>query len=133
MATYTEHYGLHQWESTDDFLRTDFNTDFQKIDTALGTLAEEVAGKCAFVAGSYVGDGAESRSFDLGFQPSVLFVEYHNGYRGGGNVYGGMAMPGLDVHDGALVVTETGFTVTDDRKYHLLNGGGEGYYYLAFR
>ena len=45
MATYTEHYGLHQWEAADDFLRTDFNTDFQKIDGALGTLAEEVAGK----------------------------------------------------------------------------------------
>ena len=32
MATYTENYQLHQWVPEDDFLRTDFNTDFQKID-----------------------------------------------------------------------------------------------------
>ena len=40
MATYTQHYGLHQWVPEDDFLRTDFNTDFQKIDTALNTVEE---------------------------------------------------------------------------------------------
>ena len=32
----TEHLGLHQWEATDSFLRTDFNEDFQKIDGAVG-------------------------------------------------------------------------------------------------
>ena len=35
MATYTSHYQLHQWEASDSFLRTDFNTDFQKIDAAI--------------------------------------------------------------------------------------------------
>ena len=40
MATYTSHYQLHQWEASDSFLRTDFNTDFQKIDAALGEKAE---------------------------------------------------------------------------------------------
>lgn len=31
----TEHYGLHQWVPEDDFLRTDFNENFEKLDTAL--------------------------------------------------------------------------------------------------
>ena len=35
MATYTPNYGLHQWESSDYFRRTDFNEDFSQIDTAL--------------------------------------------------------------------------------------------------
>ena len=35
MATYTPNYGLHQWVPEDQFLRTDFNEDFQKIDTAI--------------------------------------------------------------------------------------------------
>lgn len=35
MATYTPNYGLHQWVPEDKFLRTDFNEDFSKIDTAL--------------------------------------------------------------------------------------------------
>ena len=45
MADYTEHYQLHQWVPTDDFLRTDFNTDFANIDAALGEKAgvEELA------------------------------------------------------------------------------------------
>lgn len=43
MATYTPNYGLHQWVPEDTFLRTDFNEDFQKIDTALG--GTEVSGR----------------------------------------------------------------------------------------
>ena len=35
MATYTANYGLHQWVPGDNFLRTDFNTDFQKIDAGI--------------------------------------------------------------------------------------------------
>ena len=43
MATYTSNYQLHQWVPGDNFLRTDFNTDFQKIDAALGQKAEKSA------------------------------------------------------------------------------------------
>ena len=35
MANYTQNYQLHQWVPEDNFLRTDFNEDFQKIDTAI--------------------------------------------------------------------------------------------------
>ena len=35
MANYTEHYQLHQWEPSDNFLRTDFNQDFARIDTGM--------------------------------------------------------------------------------------------------
>lgn len=42
MADYTEHYQLHQWVPEDDFLRTDFNTDFAKIDAALAGLAADL-------------------------------------------------------------------------------------------
>lgn len=40
MATYTANYGLHQWVPEDNFLRSDFNTDFQKIDSAIKTTEE---------------------------------------------------------------------------------------------
>ena len=43
MATYTTNYNLHQWAAEAPFLRTDFNVDFLKIDTALGELAAESA------------------------------------------------------------------------------------------
>lgn len=35
MSTQTQHLGLHQWEPDDDFLRTDFNQDFAKIDAGV--------------------------------------------------------------------------------------------------
>lgn len=40
MAEYTPNYGLHQWGSQDRPLRTEFNQDFQKIDTGLGKTLE---------------------------------------------------------------------------------------------
>ena len=50
MAQSTPHYGLHQWEPEDSFLREDFNQDLARIDTAL-------AKKTELVMGSYTGDG----------------------------------------------------------------------------
>ncbi len=41
MANYTPNYQLHQWAPEDKFLRTDFNEDLNKIDTALGTISAE--------------------------------------------------------------------------------------------
>lgn len=40
MSTQTEHISLHQWESTDPFLREDFNEDNRKIDEAVGAVGE---------------------------------------------------------------------------------------------
>ena len=31
----TQNYGLHAWEAEDDFLRTEFNENFEKLDTEL--------------------------------------------------------------------------------------------------
>ena len=76
MANYTEHYQLHQWEPEDDFLRTDFNEDFAKIDAALGEKADAaaLAEKCGAVTGTYTGDGAGSRTISLGFVPRAVIL-----------------------------------------------------------
>ena len=42
-SNHTQHYGLCQWEATDAVLRTDFNEDNQKIDTALKTQAGNIS------------------------------------------------------------------------------------------
>ena len=92
MATYTTNYGLHQWEVSDDFLRTDFNTDFAKIDAALGEKAdgEDLAevenlaeGKCRVVAGSYTGSGTSERTITLGFRPKVVAVDNMGSFSSG--------------------------------------------------
>ena len=40
MASYTTNYQLHQWVPGDDFLRTDFNEDFAKIDAGIKSAAD---------------------------------------------------------------------------------------------
>lgn len=95
MAAYTTNYGLHQWVPEDDFLRTDFNTDFQKIDaaikgvetgtnTALALKADKTEltqacgalneAKCEALTGSYTGNGASARIIDLGCTPKAVLI-----------------------------------------------------------
>ena len=104
MATYTENYQLHQWVPEDDFLRTDFNTDFQKIDEALGTIAAQAAqagDKCRVLYGGFMGNGETTRTITLGVRPkAVILVNRYNmiSYITSGTY----AL-------GALVATDTGF------------------------
>ena len=62
MATNTsEHLGLHLWEPTDQVLRTEFNQNWTKIDTAVNAAqetaeaAQSAAEQRPYVIGSYTG------------------------------------------------------------------------------
>ena len=46
---YTKNYQLNQWDATDRVLRTDFNSDNQKIDATLEALAESQSLAARFV------------------------------------------------------------------------------------
>lgn len=139
MATYTSNYGLHQWVAEDDFLRTDFNTDFQKIDQALGNLSLD---KAQIVVGSYTGNGSSSRTITLGFQPQALYIcnqvgmaGYIEGYY---YTYGGLVLPGIPIidlgHNSATAVelTSTGFKLSRDQ-YRKVNESNEVYLYWALQ
>ena len=77
--TKTTNYQLNQWAKSDRLRMDDFNADNAKIDAALGTIPK-------FAAGSYTGDGAESRKIDLGFTPKAVYVRPSKGgiYYGSG-------------------------------------------------
>lgn len=136
MASYTEHYQLHQWEPEDPFLRTDFNQDFQEIDTAI---ADAAKAPCC-VSGEFIGNGSSS-NIELGFCPSFLEIMAPN--RGSNLAYDMIAAIGgngymLSVtRDFGCTITtvcqstETGFVVTDDSATGL-NTNGITYQYLAF-
>ena len=138
MATYTSHYQLHQWEASDSFLRTDFNTDFQKIDaaikgvetaanTALALKADKTEltqacgaldeAKCETLTGSYTGNGANTRTIDLGCAPKAVFIDDE------------LAVPGM-AGSYLLSLTASGFQVWDSLGTST-NSSGETYYYLA--
>ena len=91
----TTHYGLNQWQPEDAVLRTDFNADNAKTDTALNNLQQLIGTKEAALAaaiagcyspsnpyltsGTYVGTCFDASSkfpvtIELGFRPSMLVV-----------------------------------------------------------
>ena len=75
--TKTTNYQLNQWDPTDRVLRTDFNSDNQKIDAALG----EIVGNALRIAyGTYDGTGGSFyngntiQNIVIGFTPKVVFI-----------------------------------------------------------
>ena len=48
-SSYTENYGLCQWEPGDNFVRTEFNQDNARIDAALAELEERKLGPCEVI------------------------------------------------------------------------------------
>ena len=91
MATnHTANYNLNQWVATDPVLRTDFNEDNSKLDTALKSLNTTVqqhttqltqqaaaiakCGNCKLYYTSYTGDGQSSRSISFPGKPKFVLV-----------------------------------------------------------
>ena len=79
-SNYTEHYGLCQWETTDQVLREEFNQDNEKVDTVLNALYEKNAvleeyiqkcGNCQIHTTSYIGTGGSGE----GSPNSLTFPE----------------------------------------------------------
>ena len=140
MATYTANYGLHQWVPGDNFLRTDFNTDFQKIDAGIKAAKATADVKAEIVTGTYTGDGTQNRLINLGFQPRGVLVETRSGQRGSNTqILAGLALPGAPLYSTqaggvtdppALDVTANGFRLSS---YGQLNTSGEIYRYLAVK
>ena len=100
MASYTSNYGLHQWEPADHFLRSDFNTDFGKIDAALQEINALAAGRADLVTGTYTGNGAASRTISLGFTPKAVLLLLATGHMSDAYIgyrYGGLAFESAPV------------------------------------
>ena len=121
MANYTEHYQLHQWESEDSFLRTDFNGDLSAIDAALLGLERD---KCRAAIGRYTGDGELSYTVSLGARPKLAVVDNTSSFSSGYEL-------GLDgMNERSVIITEDGFRVNGSP--HGLNQEGTLYRYYAF-
>ena len=104
MANYTEHYQLHQWEPETAFSAPTSTRTSPKLtgrwagrqkQSAVDTLAEQVAGKSELVTGSYTGDGEASRTIELGFSPKAVLLASGSGpINYTSSRYGGLALEG---------------------------------------
>ncbi|NCB63390.1 MAG: hypothetical protein EOM52_07210 [Clostridia bacterium] len=120
----TEHYGLNQWEGSDDFLRTEFNEDNRRVDAAM-------AGKCEVRAGKYIGDGVYPRTISLGGRPKAVLVEQGDGTRPTNTYLAGLCVDGGAMAAGTLIITDDGFQI--DRKYGTApNSQNAVFFYVAF-
>ena len=130
MASYTSNYQLHQWVPEDNFLRTDFNTDFQKIDAGIKAARDLAASKDAWVEGSYAGTGTETRTVSLGFYPRAVVLENMAGNRY--NSIGGIALRGKPLGYAStpiMEITSTGFQLDKASA----NDSAMTYHYLALK
>lgn len=91
MATnHTANYQLNQWEATDQVLRTDFNEDNAKVDSALKGLSTSIQqnstqisqlrqqmatlGNCLIYQTSYVGTGSGAVTLTFPHKPAIIQV-----------------------------------------------------------
>ena len=82
-TNHTTNYQLNQWEAADQVLRTEFNQDNQKIDTALAGLdsrteALEAAtaslGNCQIHYSTYTGTGSGATNLTFSCPPLFVFI-----------------------------------------------------------
>ena len=90
---YTQNYQLPLWDKEDSVIRTDFNENNQKIDAAIAATPK-------VAAGTYTGDGAETRVIELPFTPRIVYVcdvygNVFNTYNTTNHYIGGMASTDL--------------------------------------
>ena len=111
MAGSTPNYGLHQWEPTDKFLRTDFNQDFEKIDTALGRAAAQSSQALAAL---------EPVSYNI--YNLMLQNDYEDKYTGYKKA---LIFDGFSDSEG-IASLEGGFVHFPEQKYILLDAVGQG-------
>lgn len=93
MATFTQNYQLHQWDPQDPFLRTDFNQDLQKIDSALADIqnkmdetAETLENQCAMVKVTEINLNSITDRIDIDLSPIdwdqcarlIIFPDIHS-------------------------------------------------------
>ena len=146
MATNSsEHLGLHLWEPTDQVLRTEFNQNWQKIDTAVGEVqstADAVADaftpdNMPYVTGTYTGDGSTTnRTITLGFKPKLVIItgtSRSSSYEA--EALTRFALIGPSGASGTIAdMTSTGFVVKNSGfQYPQLNVNGCAYAYVAFK
>lgn len=126
----TSYLKLNYWSASDKPKMADFNSDNQKVDSALQSHIQNTSLhlqgnqtawiKQPFASGTYTGDGAKTKTITLGFQPALIIILPES--------YGPMeldtvqqspvvrfAMGADGKGSSGLTITTNGFTVAQDQ------------------
>ena len=135
---YTTNYHLPQWDETDRIMRTDFNQMCADMEAGLNANASaaEKAAELPYVVGSYTGNNALLRDFNLGFRPRFVLI-CGTGQRSAGQVNSvGIVAVGPISDFGRIHLTDTGFQLdSNDNGFPnpKVNSAAYDYDYIAFR
>ncbi len=141
----TKNFGLHAWEAADDFLREEFNENFDRIDVALTGLDALIGLRAKLVFGAYAGNGVNSGDTQLIALPepnprAVMVIDDIDGFGIGSWQCGGLALPGLPARENGkpvrIEIVEGGFLVRYDKSGTnapaAANVQNRAYRYIAF-
>ena len=112
------------------------------LQSQINTHTTQIAAKCEVECGYYDGNDEAERSFVLGWQPRLVFVEGQYGLiHSGFYYYGGIALPNLPVVTSSeekpvVQVVNNGFHVYQNatgNEYAFANKTNMRYFYFAFR
>ena len=111
-----------------EMLSDELAAELDKLSTAMPR-------KCEAFFGSYTGNNSFPRAISLGFAPQMIYITRADGYTGSaGNVYHLMALPvETPGNKDYIVLTETGFQLTDATGDNCLNSNNQKYVYFGIK
>lgn len=134
----TANYQLNQWAASDRIQMTDFNSDNQKIDAALGSMVKIASGTYTG-AGTYGSGNKNTLTFD--FAPKIVLIAANTTSCGGAGtilIRGQTKSAGLgaNYNDYSLKLTvawndKTLSWYSSDTADRQLNTSGTTYHYIA--
>ena len=98
----TEHYGLKLWRAREALRREEVNGNFEAVEEKIRAAHDRIH----MVVGSYVGDGTNSQTINLGKTPQAVWVVVK---QGGSSCYHGLIAN--ELVDEYALLAEAGFTV----------------------
>lgn len=89
--------------------------------------------KTKIAIGSYIGNGASTRTIDIGFTPVFIIVaKYGYVFDDGSDIGGGITVTNIPAFNNAISITENGFIVVEE-SYKALNHNGTSYTYMGIQ
>ena len=106
-----------------------------ELQDEIDALSTAMPHKCEAFFGSYTGNNSFPRAISLGFAPQMIYITRADGYTGSaGNVYHLMALPvETPGNKDYIVLTETGFQLTDATGDNYLNSSNQKYVYFGIK
>lgn len=134
----TKNLNMHSWAATDAVLRSEFNDNFNLIDSAVGTVSSTLGGlsssfgSCEIYTGLYVGTGGKTHSLHFDKLPDIIVVQLEGSATPHLTIVKDEAYISASEASSILSISGSDITFTNvSSSKNSLNVDGNTYYYVA--